>query len=525
VSELSSRLIEAFSAYQDRPALELDDVVLTYAELEGAAWAFARQLDENAADGSRIGVLAQRTVAAYVAVLGSILSGRPYVPINPKFPVERQKSIAAAADCAAYVFDEKSRGMAEALAHEFGGCALTPDVEQRDQRGVSRKGRHAYVMFTSGTTGTPKGVAVRYDNVASYVDAFAKIAPVGATDRCTQLFDLSFDLSVHDMMVSWTSGACLCVPGEGELIDPVGFAARKNVTCWFSVPSVVSMAKRMRQLSVARLPELRLSLFCGEALPTSIAESWSEAAPNSDVWNLYGPTEATIAITAFHFRAKDAPGMGITVPLGDPYDHCAVAAVDDNGNAVAPGASGELLLAGAQITDGYVNNPEEQRTKFIELAVPGQDFRTWYRSGDLVRRDPQWGLVYEGRVDDQVKIVGYRVELLEIEEALRKAAQCPDVAVVPWPLSDEGSASGLVAFVADGRADQRDIIARCRGILASYMVPKRVINVDALPRNANGKIDRRALRFKYLERGDSAAVSAEPGAGSGRSGLPPSPEA
>ena len=499
MNELASKLMEAFSVFQDRPALEVGEEVLTYADLEGAAWAFAGQLRKNTPDGSRIGLLAQRTVAAYVAILGSVLAARPYVPINPKFPTERQKAIAAAANCAVYVFDCNSGDAAEALAREFGGRAVTPDARQRASRGVARDGRHAYVMFTSGTTGTPKGVAVRYDNVGSYVDAFAKIARIGATDRCTQLFDLSFDLSVHDMMVTWTSGACLCVPGDDELIDPVGFAIRKQLTCWFSVPSVAAMAKRMRRLTAGALPLLRLSLFCGEALPTSVAVSWAEAAPNSALWNLYGPTEATIAIAAYRFDTRDADGITTTVPLGQAYDNCALAVVDREGKPVELGEEGELMLAGAQITDGYVNNPEEQRAKFIQLAVPGQPFEAWYRSGDLVRRDPDRGLVYQSRLDDQIKISGYRVELFEIEEALRRAAENPEVAVVPWPISDGGSARGVVAFIAGHQPAAREVLSRCRAILPSYMVPKRIIAIDALPLNANGKVDRRALRAKYLE--------------------------
>ena len=265
------------------------------------------------------------------------------------------------------------------------------------------------------------------------------------------------------MFVAWANGACLCAPVDEELIDPVGFANRTGVTCWFSVPSVAAMARRMRRLGVAALPELRLSLFCGEPLPISIAKSWSEAAPNAALLNLYGPTEATIAITAYRFDPTLASSMPPTVPLGDAYDGSAAVPVRADGEPADIGEDGELWLAGAQLTDGYINNPQEQAAKFIEAQLPGYSFRRWYRSGDLVRRDIDWGLVYQGRLDDQVKISGYRVEILEIEEALRWAAGTSEVAAVPWPLTDGGAATGVVGFVCGATFESREqscVVAR-----------------------------------------------------------------
>ena len=223
------------------------------------------------------------------------------------------------------------------------------------------------------------------------------------------------------------------------------------------------------------------------------------AAPNAQVWNLYGPTEATIAITAQRLDAA-AQNMPATVPLGLAYAGCAAVVVGDAGQPVPPGGEGELWLAGPQITDGYINNPAEQAAKFLHTTVSGHPHTLWYRSGDLVRNDPIWGLVCQGRLDDQVKISGYRVELLEVEEALRRAAGTSEVAAVPWPLNEGGLAEGLIGFVCAAAIDARAITAAARELLPPYMVPKRVIAVDALPLNANGKIDRKALRQKYLDR-------------------------
>ncbi|WP_310475048.1 amino acid adenylation domain-containing protein [Sandarakinorhabdus sp.] len=495
---LAARLLATTTRYADRSALSIGGENLTYADLFAAAERCAARLQAIPA-GARVGLLAHRSLDAYVGVLALLLSGRPYVPINPKAPPERQNAIAAAAGCGGWLHDDATAAAAHALSARHGGPALAVDPRADGSRScTATRSRHAYVMFTSGTTGTPKGIAVRVDNVTAYIDAFAGIAAVMPEDRCTQFFDLGFDLSVHDMFVTWTAGACLVAPTEAEMIDPIGFANRSAASVWFSVPSAPAMAQRMRRLVPGVLPGLRLALFCGEPLPSSLARAVAAAAPNAEVWNLYGPTEATIAITAQRFDPA-AEGMPATVPLGTAYAGCAAVVVDGDGQPVAPGGDGELWLAGPQITDGYISNPAEQAAKFLSTTVAGYPHRLWYRSGDLVRNDPTWGLVCQGRLDDQVKISGYRVELLEVEEALRRAAGTSEVAAVPWPLNEGGSAEGLVGFVC-GSVDTRAIIAAAHELLPPYMVPRRVIAVDGLPLNANGKIDRKALRQTYLER-------------------------
>jgi amino acid adenylation domain-containing protein len=501
MTALAERIRAACRAHADRPALQIGADRLSYADLLRLAEACAHTIAPHMADGGRVGIVAQRTVEAYVAVLGAVLAGHPYVPINPKAPPERQRAIAAAARCSVYMQDAATAAAAAALAGEFGGTALAIAMaDGAPDAAPTHNGRHAYVMFTSGTTGVPKGVAVRTDNVTSYIDAFSAIAPITPEDRCTQFFDLSFDLSVHDMFVTWANGACLCVPTDMELIDPVGFADRTGITVWFSVPSIPAMARRMRRLKPGAMPTIRLALFCGEPLPTSLAATFHEAAPQAQIWNLYGPTEATIAITAYRLDPAQADAMPATVPLGTAYDKCAVAVVDAKGQPLPAGESGELWLAGAQVTDGYINNPSEQADKFLDTTVAGYDHDRWYRSGDIVRNDPRWGLVYESRLDDQVKISGYRVELLEVEEAMRWAAQTAEVAAAPWPVNEAGAAEGITGFVVGLDCDVRQTIARCRERLPAYMVPSRILPIEAMPLNANGKIDRKALVRLYLQK-------------------------
>jgi hypothetical protein len=249
-------------------------------------------------------------------------------------------------------------------------------------------------------------VAITRANLVAYVQAIEKIAMIPPGSKCTQLFELSFDLSVHDIFRTWIGGGSLYIMEDEETLDPVGFARRHGLECWFSVPSVVSLAKRLKRLENGSLPDFRLSLFCGEALPTSIAAEWSRAAPNSRILNLYGPTEATIAITAHEYR-QNAYGELSTVPLGAAFPQSAAVALSDAEDVVQAGEVGELWLGGAQIAKGYINNEAETAERFVSRRIDGYAYDRWYRTGDSVRLDPEHGLIFLGRRDQQVKVGGY----------------------------------------------------------------------------------------------------------------------
>jgi len=439
-----------------------------------------------------------------VGVLACVLAGRSYVPINPKFPIQRQTTIASIAACSLIISDENSKHCAATLIRR--SSPKLQDVTVSRGQGPLTSVRHfqrairgkasdiAYIMFTSGTTGAPKGVAVRRNNLSAYLSSIEKVAPILPETRCTQLFDLSFDLSVHDIFQTWASGGCLYVMGNEDALDPVGFAKAHALQAWFSVPSVVAMASRMRRLVVNGLPDVRLTLFCGEALPASIAKQWASVAPNSKILNLYGPTEATIAITSKEFSPKLANGY-TTVPLGEVFPNCAAVVVDENKK---PARLGELWLGGAQVSNGYINDEQANQEKFVCHKLQGFSIDRWYRTGDLVHHTDQGDLVFVGRMDDQVKIQGYRVELLEVEEALRQVSGSAEVAAVPWPITETGSVEGIVGFVCAASGDAQSIIIGCRAHLPIYASPRKILFLDRLPLNANGKVDRNALRTHYL---------------------------
>jgi amino acid adenylation domain-containing protein len=347
----------------------------------------------------------------------------------------------------------------------------------------------AYLLFTSGSTGAPKGVLISHANALAYIKSVAERYRPGPEDRFSQLFDFSFDLSVHDMFVAWSAGACLYCAPEG-LASISDFIRRCGLTFWLSVPATAAFMRQMRMLRPGSFPTLRWSLFCGEALPMSLARAWYDAAPNSIIENLYGPTEATVAFTTYRLpkeRCVELP----TVPIGTPLPGQRVMLIDDDGKPLRDGEVGELCLGGSQVADGYWRAPDLTAQRFR----PPQDAAEtrWYRTGDLAVMSSEHGLIFRGRIDRQVKIRGYRVELLEVENAMRVAAETDTVAAIPWPIDDGGLARNLVGFVAGSQKSAGEIIARCRDALPSYMVPSRIHRINDWPLNANGKTDYKSL--------------------------------
>jgi non-ribosomal peptide synthetase component F len=299
------------------------------------------------------------------------------------------------------------------------------------------------------------------------------------------------------MFLCWGAGAALYCPPASARIAPYDFVRRHALTFWFSVPSTAAFMLRFRMLRPGAFPSLRWSLFCGEALPLRVARAWAEAAPNAVVENLYGPTEATIAVTTYRLPAKPAAQARLPdiVPIGEPLPGQQAMVLGPDGAPAAPGEAGELCLGGSQVTDGYLGRPDLTAERFLPPVTDAPAMLRWYRTGDRARLDPEYGLLFLGRMDRQVKISGHRVEMQEVEEALRRVTRSGTVAAIAWPLDADGLAHGIVGFLPkENCQDDGDILAGCLRQLPSYMVPSSIRRVADWPVNDNGKTDYRRLR-------------------------------
>jgi amino acid adenylation domain-containing protein len=510
---------EAVNRFPSREALVVDGERLSYLALQGLASKIASAILQHEHDASSlVALLAYRSKTAYASILGILGAGKGYVPLNPKFPTERTRRMLALSECGMLIVGtegfqhlpklliEVNRPLtvilpdlvdASGLAsdfpqHRFVSSKEMPDGDNFFRPEVSPTGV-AYLLFTSGSTGQPKGVPIAQSNVRSYLQYICDRYDVNEKDRFSQEFDLTFDLSVHDMFVCWERGGCLFSVPETSVMAPAKFIREHHLTMWFSVPSVIGVLARMRLLPPGCFPSLRYSLFCGEPLAASYAQLWQEAAPNSILENLYGPTETTIAISHYRWNQTGSSEECVNgiVPIGWIFDGQQCSVIDAERKAVPPGVPGELCLSGSQVTTGYWNEPKKTREQFVLLPAAGE--RPWYRTGDVVRQDANGCLYYLGRVDHQVKIRGYRVELQEIDAVLRRACDTEQVVSIAWPV-EHGSADGVVAFVAGVAALDADrVLDYCSKILPNYMVPRKIYLCDEMPLNANGKIDRPRL--------------------------------
>jgi len=512
-SNLSASFLGNARVAPQRVALSIGGQTTSYGELAILAGRIAAWLLRASSDGN-VGIFAHRSVTAYAGLLGACMAGRTWVPIGLDLPVERQLEVVQRGGVRLLIADRAvDPRVSEAVL-----AVLSPDnlseldalAPLGEPRPVSSSSV-AYVMFTSGTTGKPKAVKVPVGALQHFLACMRERFRIGPQDRVSQFYELTFDLSNFDIFHTLQSGAALHVVPEAERMAPGRFIKEEKLTVWSSVPSVLAFMARTKQLNPGVFPHLRLAMFCGEPLPVSSVEALQAAAPSIEIDNQYGPTEATVSCTGEWARPplRVTPGRGI-VSIGKPYPGTRVAIVDSEGHFLPRGERGELALAGAQLALGY-DSDELTARRFPTLVHPLHGSERWYLTGDLAFEDEDGCFHHLGRLDHQVKLVGHRVELEEVETHLREVSGTQTV-VVPWPIRD-GVATGLVAFMVEGSWTAPGVRSAMGARVPAYMVPKRLVPLPSLPVAPNGKLDRKALTLLLeQEKVDSQSdLSAAPG--------------
>jgi amino acid adenylation domain-containing protein len=522
------------AATPDAPAVVVRGATYTYGQMDQTARRWARALMEaRGGRPERVGLFAYRSAVAYTGTLTAMFAGATYVPLNPTFPADKTQAMIESADLDGVIVDSACLPQVSKLPALATLPLLIPEADAPNIAGFSGRifGKSelertapldqlppltpedvAYLLFTSGSTGAPKGVPVTHGNAVCFTEFMSRRYGIGPHDRFSQTFDQTFDLSVFDLFMAWSTGACLYGMTPVELLSPTKFINQNAITVWFSVPSIPAQMIRRNTLAPGSMPTLRWSLFCGEPLTQRSAEMWQAAAPNSIVENLYGPTELTIACLLHRWESARSPAMcrnGI-VPIGRPYDGLSAMLVDERLQPVSDGEIGELCVNGPQTAPGYWRAPEITAERFVELPISRHQKRRFYRTGDLVAKLPEGEYVFMGRTDNQIKVLGHRVELGEIEAALRAHPGVEHAVAVGWPAVGT-TADGIVAFVSGNIDSIDELLARAKEALPPYVVPRRIFTVAEMPLNVNGKVDRRALKERLPalmgETSDAAGAS------------------
>ncbi|MFE0176332.1 amino acid adenylation domain-containing protein [Streptomyces sp. NPDC059002] len=512
---LAGRFLRGLDRSQDRPALRADGVTLTYRELHERALLLAGSLLAGLPEARpAVGVLAGKHPTAYVALLAGLYSGVTVVPLQPAFPAARTRQMIDAAGVGALLAADDTLDALAALRETGvqlptlfppGGqpmpvIAVDPDSALKTPM-PTRPTDRAYVLFTSGSTGRPKGVPVTHANTTHYFHLLDERYDFGPDDVFSQTFDLNFDCGMFDLFCAWGAGAALVVPPQRAYLRMPEFMAEQGLTVWFSTPSAITLIRRMGGLAPGALPSLRWSFFAGEALSCQDAEDWAAAAPDSVIENLYGPTELTVTVAAH--RWQPVRHLNDMVPIGAVHEGHEVLLLDDSG---APGATdeGELCIAGPQLTPGYLD-PADDAGRF--LAHDGHRF---YRTGDRVRRADDGSWLYLGRTDAQVQVHGVRMELAEVDAAVRTCAGVRDAVTVAVPV--DGTVE-LAVFHTGEPVPPVGLARHLRQLLPAAVVPRAYHHLDAFPLNSNRKTDRRQLTEQAAAAMARAGTAAPAGRG------------
>ncbi|HEY0697666.1 MAG TPA: amino acid adenylation domain-containing protein, partial [Micromonospora sp.] len=482
--------------HPDRTAVVADGRVLTYAELDRAAEALAAHIQARIVHpGAHVGIFLPRTADLVLATIAVIKAGCSYIPLDPANPRARLERILAVAEPSLVV---TTSGLAGDLPSGTGVLRL--DGDRPGDLPYSPpsvdSSACAYMIFTSGTTGQPKGVRISHDNVLHLFDSMDSLFAFGDHDVWSMFHSFAFDFAVWEMWGALLYGGCVVVVPEPVVQDPAAFRRLlrdQRVTVLSQTPTAFTQLVAEEQKHDDRLSVRRVVLG-GEALRFSSLAPWVAKYGDEavELVNLYGITETTVISSYRRIREADL-GQAASL-IGVPLPNSAFLLVDDQLRPVPPGEVGEIVVLGPGVGLGYHAQPELTRQRFVELTdADGRTVRG-YRSGDLARLRPDGDTEYLGRADDQVKIRGLRIELGEVEAALVRhpAVRAGAVAVRTLPTGDEA----LVGYVVppDGTApDQRRLRDDLSLVLPGYMVPATFVLLDALPHTVNGKLDRAAL--------------------------------
>ena len=542
---LQTAISERADARPESRAIVSPDGSLTYGELEASSNRLARMLRDLACRrGDRVALLMPKTPAAIAGLVGVLKADAAYVPLDPAGPPARLARMLEVCGCHSILATRQTSAQLRATL----ACAALerrplvgwldagapPDAElgpaftAADLPGLPASApasmNHdtdlAHILFTSGSTGQPKGVTITHYSVLQFLEWAADCFRPSPADRASQHPPLHFDLSTFDVFGTLGAGAELHLIPQTLNLLPHKLAQlirRSRLTQWFSVPAVLNLMAKFDVVQQGDFPELRRVLWCGEVMPTPTLIYWMRRVPHASFTNLYGPTETTIASS--HYTVPRCPAHGHEpIPIGTACAGEELLILDAAMRPVASGETGDLYIRGVGLSPGYWRDPQRTASVFLPHRTETGAEERIYRTGDLARLGADGLIYFAGRRDHQIKSRGYRIELGEIETALAALPELRESAVVA--VESAGFEGWMIccAYVpVRGRSlDPQFLRQRLARVLPGYMLPAHWMRCDALPRNANGKTDRPVLRRRFLEAkraapADGARAAAIPG--------------
>ena len=479
---------------------------VTYAELWERSERMADYLlKQNLKKQSPILVYGHMEPAMIISFLGCVKAGHPYIPVDISIPIERIVKIIDSAQTELVinnsgkplVIDQTTVRVADyedVMAQQGNEEPITPSNWVRDDDNF-------YIIFTSGSTGNPKGVQISANNLQSFVNWMTEDFPINGGLRFLNQAPYSFDLSVMDIYPALATGGCIFAITKEMIARPkllFEALAKSNTQVWTSTPSFAQMCLMDPSFNQELLPELSVFLFCGEILPVSVCRQLMERFPKAKIYNTYGPTEATVAITSIEVTAE-LLDKHQTLPIGRPKRDTRILLLDENGAEVSSGEKGEMIIVGPGVSKGYLGQKELTEKAFFQYSNEQA-----YRTGDAGYCDEDGLLFYKGRIDFQIKLHGYRMELEEIEYHIAKSQYVKSAVVIPV-YQDEKIEYLLAAIVPNQHGFEKEyqltsaIKKELGELIPAYMIPRKFTYHDELPITANGKLDRKKIKELVLQ--------------------------
>jgi len=515
---LQHLLTESAAKYPDRIAVKQREGCMTYRELEQTSNKLANLLISlGVCRGDRIGIYMPKTINSIVSIIGILKAGGTYVPVAPDAPQKRVDYIIRNCGIERVICAGSCTEQLNQLFKQH--CPLKTIIQADDAlfenplpvdlvgwRSVSGERPDltfsgsidrdlAYILYTSGSTGEPKGVMISHLNSLTFINWAQEFFQITEEDQVASYAPLHFDLSIFDIFAAIKAGATIVLVPDGAASFPIrlaGYIQDEEISVWNSVPSVLILLVTHGKLEKFSFPKLRLVLFAGEKFPVKYLRQLKSYLPGAHFYNQYGQTEAN---SSTYYKVDTLPDDRGQIPIGKAAANFEVFALNDENRLIKqPGETGELYINSSSVAQGYWADPEKTRRAFVDNPLGNCFADKVFKTGDLVSLDQDGNYVFISRKDNMIKSRGYRIEPGEIESAIAGHPAVKHVAVIPIP--DEIAGNRIKAFVVpvnNGSLSGPELEKYCLDCLPRYMVPDSIEITFALPMTSTGKIDKRSL--------------------------------
>lgn len=489
-----SGFLRSAKLFPEHTALIVNGKEFTYQWLLNKAISISNQISkQDRSVTNLVGLYTDNNEYTYAALIGILLANKGFVPLNHKFPNDRLAKIISDSGIEIIAHCDISTNRVSELKKNASLEVNTIKDSIETLHYTPTDDQVVYILFTSGSTGTPKGIPITNKNFTSLISALDVRYNLNESDRVLQAFELSFDVSLACTFIAWQYGATLLIPEMEGIVAVNSFKTIYEHKATFVTipPSAIFYLKKLKMLGSIKVLSVHTTLFTGEALPYKLVTEWLTSAENSIVENAYGPTETTVW-SLFYRLDSETENQTINglCPIGEALTGINAMIVNDEFKEVVDGERGELLVNGDQIFSGYWNDHNKTKQAFYI----DKNNQNWYKTGDIVVKNEQSNIVYINRKDNQVQVNGFRVELGEVEHALKTASGLDSIVVIAKTTEDY---TDLYAFI-EGKFTLSELQLKLKDILPFYMIPRHFIAVNPLPINTNGKVDKQLLQKQYL---------------------------